>query len=320
MGKQESAGGAKDGGPMGMDTPMPQPAKEPGPDDGTPMPLAKGANSEPQTQGNAKGIEQNGPDVQTKDIQTGSNSAQLPEAAAKTGTMNNSAGTSKGEPNQATPDPAKEAGTARGDDAKANQKKPSWDDIAKLIEQLPNHDDNGDEAGKGLADIVKNSDDPRKRDVAKEALEKNARDPATGKEKKKGPNTFGSGTKSPGIGDEVKAAAANREFASRIGQMQLDDWKKRVTPDVLKKAGLSEAEWHRYVKNVQSYDALVRQLNAKLVKDALKKELRGGTNPKAGIREVEGTGPSSDRQDAGRAPPPPELRDAVNRSLRRTNP
>jgi hypothetical protein len=320
MGKQESAGGTKDGGPMGMDTPMPQPAKEPSPDDGGPMPLAKGASSEPQTQGNAKGIDQNGPDVQTKDLQTGTNPAQLPDAAAKTGAMNDSAGTSKGEPNQATPDPAKDAGIARGDDAKANQKRPSWDDIAKLIEQLPNHDDSGDEAGKGLADMVKNSDDSRKRDIAKEALEKNGRDPATGKEKKKGPNTFGSGTKSPGIGDEVKAAAANREFASRIGQMQLDDWKKRMTPELLKKAGLSEAEWQRYVKNMQSYDALVRQLNAKLIKDALKKELRGGTNPSAGIREVAGTKTSGDPLDAGRAPPPPELRDAMNRFLRQMNP
>jgi len=168
--------------------------------------------------------------------------------------------------------------------------------------------------------MVKNSDDSRKRDIAKEALEKNGRDPATGKEKKKGPNTFGSGTKSPGIGDEVKAAAANREFASRIGQMQLDDWKKRMTPGLLKKAGLSEADWQRYVNNLQSYDALVRQLNAKLIRDALKKELRGGTNPNAGIREVEVTGTSGDPLDSGRAPPPPELREPMNRLLRKANP
>jgi collagen type III alpha len=321
LGKQESAGGTKDGGPMGMNAPMPQPAKDPGPDDGAPMPLAKGANSEPQTQGNAKGIEQNGPDVPTKDIPAGVNSTQPPEAASKASTMNDAAGTSKGEPNQGTPDQAKQAGNSRADDAKAKQKEPDWDELGKLLEQLSNHDAKADEAGKEVADIANNSNDPRKREIAKEMLDKNGRDPATGKEKKKGPNRFGSGGTSAGIGDAVKAAAANREFASRIGQMQLDDWKKRVTPDLLKKAGLSEAEWQRYVKNMQSYDALVRQLNAKLVKDALKKGLRGGTNPNAGIREVEGTGPSSDRLDAGRAPPPPELRDAMRRFLdRRTNP
>jgi hypothetical protein len=320
MGMPGPAGGTKDGGPTGMDSPMPQPAKEPGPDDGAPMPLAKGASSEPQTQGYVKGIEQNGPDVPKKDIPAGMNPTQPPDAATKTGAMNDSAGTSKGESNQGTPDPAQQPGVVRGDEKKATTKEPTWDDIAKLIEELPDHGAVGEKAAKDLKEIEKTAADPRKRDIAKEALEKNGRDSTTGKEKKKGPNTFGSGGTSAGIADEVKAAAANREFASRIGQMQLDDWKKRATPDLLKKAGLSEAEWQRYVKNMQSYDALVRQLNAKLVKDALKKELRGGTNPNAGIREVEGTGPSGDPLDAGRAPPPPELRDAVRRFYNRPNP
>ena len=113
--------------------------------------------------------------------------------------------------------------------------------------------------------------------------------------------------------EDLKAAAANREFLRRIGQMQLDDWKKRMTPDLLKKAGLSDADWQRYLKLAQDHDAAVRRLNAKLLQDALKKELRGGANPNAGLREVENSGVSGTPLDGNRGAPPPELRDPLRR-------
>jgi hypothetical protein len=320
MPKQEPAGGAKDAGPMGMNTPMPQPAKEPSADDGAPMPTTKqDAKSDQPTQGSAKGVDQNGPETPNKNAQAGVNPTQPPNTQAKGGTMNDAAGESK----QGPPDPAKQPGNARADEPKVNPKEPSWDQIAKKIEQLPNHDAAAEKAGKDLADIGQNSEDPRKSEIVKEALQKNGRDPNTGKEvTKKGPNPFASGGgKSPGISDEVKIAAANRDFAARIGQMQLDDWKKRVTPDLLEKAGLSEAEWQRYLKNRPAYDALVRQLNAKLFKDAVRKELRGSVNPGAGIREVGSATTSNDSLGAGRGRTPPELRDAVRRfSEPRANP
>src|SRR5205085_950325 len=126
-------------------------------------------------------------------------------------------------------------------------------------------------------------------------------------DEKKAPKPGGSVGKSPGIGDDVRTAAVNREFAARIGQMQLDDWKKRLTPELLKKAGLSDADWQRYLKLAQDHDAAVRRLNAKLLQDALKKELRGGANPNAGLREVENTGVGGAPIDGIRGAPPPEL-------------
>ena len=149
------------------------------------------------------------------------------------------------EPKPGPPEQAKDAGQPRGNDADKGKDDGAWDRLEKLVEKLSKKED-ADAAGKELADIGKNSDDPRKRDLAKDILDKNGRDPNTGKETKKGMNPFGSGTQTKGIGDDIKADAANREFARRIGQMQLDDWKKRVTPEVLKKAGMTADDWQRF--------------------------------------------------------------------------
>jgi hypothetical protein len=306
MGKTEPAGGTKDAGPNGMNEPMPAQAKELGADDGMPMPFAKG---ESQPQSNIKGVNQNGPDLPNKDLQT---TQEPSDAKSKGGMMTDDAGASKGEPDQ-----AKQPGNARDDDPTAKSKEPSLEDLIKLIERLPEPGAKGDDAGKALAAIGEKSKDGKMHDFVMEVLKKNGRDPKTGGKEKKGPNLTGTGGKSPGISDEVKTAAANREFIARIGQMQLNDWKKRVTPEVLKKAGLSDAEWQKYLKTMQAHDALVRQLNAKLFREALKKDLSGGANSIVRIRAVETIGTSNDPLDAGRAPPPPELRDPLRRAAER---
>jgi hypothetical protein len=194
--------------------------------------------------------------------------------------------------------------------------------IADLHEQLTSKDTSDDaanDAARKFADIARNSVDAAKRDLAREILGKNGRDPKTG-DKKKGPNPFGSGgPKSGELPADVKLAVANREFAAKIGQMQLDDWKKRLTPDLLRRAGLSEADWQRYVKNMQSYDALVRQLNAEQIRAAHKRG-QGGALPNAGARQVEGGGTSSDTLDGGRVLPPPELIDPHRRFAERKQP
>ena len=304
MAKDEPASGAKDSGPTGMNTPTPAQPKEQPMEDGAPMPTAKDSRGEPQTQGHAKGLEQNGPDLPNKNAQA----TPPPNGQAKAAPMDNTGGTSKDGPAEE----AKQPGLARGDDTKTKSKESTWDDIVKQIEQLSNRDGAAKEAEAALKAIEKGSDDPRKREIAKEALDKNRRDPKPGLEEKKGPNRFGSGGQTQGISDDVKATIANREFASRVNQMQLDDWKKQMTPDLLKKAGMTEADWQRYLKSAQAHDALVRQLNAKLMQKALK-ELRGGVNPNPGVRVVENIGASTGPLDASQAPPPPELLDAQRR-------
>jgi hypothetical protein len=87
----------------------------------------------------------------------------------------------------------------------------------------------------------------------------------------------------------------------------------------LKKAGLTEAEWQRYVKNMQAYDALVRRLNAQQIRAAEKQSLlgKGGS---AGPSLVEGKGLRDTPLDGGSALPPPELLDAQRRFSERPNP
>ena len=222
-------------------------------------------------------------------------------------------------------------------DQPGSPKEPTPDHMAKLVEKLDKGGEPAAPPPKRAGKIGKEANDKAMREVAKEILEKNNRDPATGKEieakparktdtkpgteKKKGDNTFGFAGKSPGIGDDVKAAAANREFARKIGQMQLDDWKKRMTPAMLKKAGMTDAEWQQFLKNMQTYDALVRQLNAQLAK-AQMREKRGTRPSTAGTSVlIEGPTTSDGPLDSFRALPPPDLRDAQRRfSTRKAEP
>ena len=301
-GKDGPPGGAKDAGPMGMNTPKPADPKESAADEGAPMASAKASKAEMKDgppPASVKGVEQNGPEVPNKGEQAKLDPSQPPNGHSKGGKMNEGSGESK----QGSPDQASQPGSARGDDSKAKSNEPSWGDIAKMNEQLSKHDAAAEKAAQDLAGIANSSDDPGKSDIAKEALKANGRDPKTGKEEKTKGDPFGSYGKSPGISDDLKAAAANRLFAARIGQMQLDDWKKRMTPELLRKAGLSDADWQRYQKTMQAHDARVRQLNAKLFRDALNKELIGSANATGSVRDVPSTGTSSDPLDSSRVPP-----------------
>jgi hypothetical protein len=299
--KDNPKGEAKSGGPKGDQTPAPQQPKEQA--SGDPMPTVKQA-PENAPIAKDKGSEPNGPEVGNKEGPT----AQGPMPGAK-GSNKNDPDANNAEPKQAPPQQANDAGQPRGDDT---DKGATWEQVAKLVEKVGKNDENSKAAGKELADIAKNADDPRKRDIAKEVLKQNNRDPDTGQEKKKAPNLYGSGGVSKGISDDIKADAANREFMRRIGQMQLDDWKKRITPDVLKKAGMSAADFERFVKNMQAYDALVQKQNADILRKQMQ-QLRGKEASGSGLRVVEGPEGNSDPLDRRSAPPPPELRDVLRR-------
>jgi hypothetical protein len=343
---QEKRGGAKDADPKNSEakngpsdsTNAPQPKSKDEqpktPDDGGKQKdqgdgqgksgETKGEGSEDKTQespskgqgkdkGEAKGLDQNGPETPNKDAAM--NPKQPPNPQAK-GTKADPE-TNIAEPKPTPPEQAKDAGKTRDDASPKAQDEPTWGDLAKLLEKLAKHDENSDGAGEAIAKIGKQTEDSQKAELAKDVLAKNGRDPGTGKGLKKSPNPYGGSGASPGIADDVKAAAANREFARRIAQMQLDDWKKNVTPDVLKKAGLSEADWQRFVKNAQVYDALVRQWNTQLAKKQIN-ELRGRTGAPSGSgpRAVDATGIGGGPLDARYAPTPPELRDAQDRFTR----
>ena len=286
------AGSAKDGSQP--------PPSEPRDNAGAGDAPARAKAGEPalQQHGDAKGIEQQGPETPSKGTPT------PPDAHAKADTKPDGAG----EPKQGGGAP----GQAR-DDAPAKDRAPSWDDVRKLHGQLEKGGPDADAAGVALAVIGKGAPDPRMRDAAQEALTINGRDPKTGQETKKGKNASGTLGKFEGMSDEeLKATIANRAFAARLGQLQLNDWKKQLTPELLQKAGMTEADWQRYLKSMQAHDALVRQLNAKLLRDRAKL-LSGGQAPLIGPRTVEGAAPNEEALDRGLAVPPPELSDAVRR-------
>lgn len=304
---------AKPGPSQSPDAPTPQsksdpkdPPADPGANkdqgDGMPPSAARdgGAN------GQAKGIEQHGPEIPNKDAQTAKG---LPPDAQAKGGMPPDAGSPKGEPASDKPPP----GSTRGEDGSAKKDGPTLDDIAKMIDQLPNQDDSGERAGQALAKAARDANDPQVRDLIHDTLKSNKRDPKTGSVDKNAPNPFGSGSKSEGIRDDIQVKAANREFARRLGQLQLDDWRKRLTPERLKKAGLTDTDWQRYLKNATAYDALVQQLNAKLLRDALAKELRGSTANLPGGAVTPTQQGNDTPLDPTLAAPPPELRDAQRR-------
>jgi collagen type III alpha len=334
--KDPAQGGTPDGGNAG---------KPPGKDEGAGE--ARPAPGEPAP-GQAKGAD---PKAQGKE--PGAAADAKPPPQAKRGSTTAPGPTAAKEAAKPTPE-AKESGTAKGDDPLANgqMKQPTWDDIARLKQHMQKKEGLG-EAAKELADIGKRAEDPKMRDAARESLGQAGRDPTTGEptnaevgtpqagrpaNEKGDPKTMAKGgasksaqpseapPKEPGAGgqsqpggsltgEEGKPGQANAEFARQGGSLQLEDLKKRVTPEILKKAGLTDADWQRYLKQAQTYDQLLHKQTGR--RSAAKtNEVRGSGGSFAGTAPGRVNGvPAADAAplDAGQAQPPPELREAQRR-------
>lgn len=341
---ESPAGAAKGEGPMKSGPPQPpEQGKAAPPNSGGPQAQAKqagpGEEAKAGPPGEAKSADPD-PKAQGKEMGTASAGAEKLQPQVKQGAPEGPGTPEKGTAKETPPEQAKSAGAARPDEstAGAKAKEPTPEDIARLKDQIRQKERRDDAAG-ALAKIGKNARDPKVRQEARDVLAKNGRDPDTGapkdgpatgsptektgdgpkttrptagtkgsNEKKEGKSPFGSGRPgSKGLGDDVTADAVNKDFAGRGGELQLDELKRRVTPELLRKAGISEAEWRRYLKSATAYDALARKLRANRPRPSSGAARPSGTRP----AQVGGL-PSSgdDPLDAGRAPPPPELRDA----------
>src|SRR5262249_34562418 len=67
-------------------------------------------------------------------------------------------------------------------------------------------------------------------------------------------NTSGNlGGDTPDLNDQgpVKGSAANPNYGKKAGELQLEDFKKRVTKDVLQKANMTEEEYREFLKAYQ---------------------------------------------------------------------
>jgi hypothetical protein len=109
-----------------------------------------------------------------------------------------------------------------------------------------------------------------------------------------------------------RASPADPTFAKRAGDLQLDELKKKLTPDVLKKLNWSEQDLQQFLKDARAYKESSRAADKATGPD----RLRGGGSalPGSGPRQVgPGAGQLNDPLDSLHVLPPPEFRDAHRR-------
>jgi hypothetical protein len=102
-------------------------------------------------------------------------------------------------------------------------------------------------------------------------------------------------------------------FARRAGDLHLEELKKKLTPDVMKKLNWTEKDRERFLKEARAYQEWLRAQNKKAGSD----KLAGSGHsqlPGTGPRQVgEGPRPLIDPLDSLHVQPPPEFRDTYQR-------
>jgi hypothetical protein len=332
---------AKEQGPMGNDkqpSPQAKDAKDPTsheqPSKGDakkgPQQAPSSSSDGNDASGQAKGASPQPPtdkgSVKSEPAQGGTKQAGTPEPQQKT--ADSSApqkGATKGDPGKG----GDVVGSAKDDGDPAREAtKEELDQIRKLAKEKGK---DGQRAAKSLADRAKHSGDERAMKETEEFL-KEAGHPELAKSladarKGQAPTPQQEGKNRPNqkdppatpatdpLGDpngkvtdaprpDLPPMAATDEFRKRGGNLQLEDLKKLVTPEMLKKSGLTEQDWAKFLADAARNQNLLPQLQ----KDRQDELLRGkGTRPGQGIRTIESSGADStlDRLQVG---PPPELR------------
>src|SRR5207244_2545944 len=129
----------------------------------------------------------------------------------------------------------------------------------------------------------------------------------------KGPRWPGelSGTKPPPL-------VAEKPGEHRPSMMQLEEFKKKITKEMLAEAKISPEEWQKFLKD---YEALAKRADARASRDEkVPGSLRGGNLPTIGGRQIPAAkGRPDDLKSTGRGKAPPGYRDAYADFLRRLN-
>src|SRR5262249_25253838 len=82
-----------------------------------------------------------------------------------------------------------------------------------------------------------------------------------GDEKQKNVTRGGSGPDGQDVPDNSKPAEANKEFADRVANLQLEDLKSRATPEKRQLAGISDEEWQQFLKTAAGYQQTLQKLD-----------------------------------------------------------
>jgi collagen type III alpha len=160
-----------------------------------------------------------------------------------------------------------------------------------------NGNQEGSEAAK--ADASKNG----------EATGKGAQDGKDPQKTKPGDQAGNFGEGGKGITDDITPKPPNADFAKRGSGMQLEDLKKRVTPEILKKLNWSESDWQQFLKDAKAYQE--RSNRQTMEVNGSKKKGQTSQLPGTGLRQIDGKpNEQVDTLQADRALPPPEFRDA----------
>jgi hypothetical protein len=117
----------------------------------------------------------------------------------------------------------------------------------------------------------------------------------------------GAGDIRTGTGGPPKAP--NEEFLRKSGDLQLDDFRKRVDKNVLDQVKMTEAEYQEFLK---AYESLVKRAKSSTPEpaDRVRGAVKGGSAANAAARKVapgEKSGPKTER--GGRGVAPPEFRE-----------
>jgi hypothetical protein len=221
-------------------------------------------------------------------------------------------------------------GKAQGTDAdaKADKGKAGKDDKVNDKADKSNDADDKGKDGDGAADNGKggkenpgdSADKGKERDKSKAEGAKNAGKGDKGDSDQKsdqrgetpGKGTSGSRdeaiTGNPTVEPE-RGEAPDPRFQKKAGALQLEDLKKKVTPDVLKKANMTEKEYQDFLR---AYSEMLKRDQVEPGSDEkLANPKRTGGLRNLAVKRVEGGKGKADRlQQAGPALPPPEFREA----------
>lgn len=230
-------------------------------------------------------------------------------------------------------DTKKPASTENADDKRPEKGDPGAKDGGKD----PSKEKSGKAQEKGNGrDLAGNKGDPSQQDQGQAGNQPGSSNPRKGqpgkpdpaaKDAPKGPGAPGSTSNenpTPGQGtgqtnpqpeEKVDATTGQR----RAGDLILDDLKKKVNDDILKKVNMTPEE---YKKFLQAYEAMLKRKQSRPARpdDVVPPQQGGMGLPNRGVRQVEsGAKQDTNAQRLGQSLPPAELRDAEYEFKKRIN-
>lgn len=181
------------------------------------------------------------------------------------------------------------------------------EDVQKAKEKLKSTDrDKFQEGLKELAQAAQNAQDAEAKAQANESLDQIGLSKG---DREKCMELANNLTNEGQRDNTVAGMKANLEYQKFAGEMQLLQFKEVITPDMLKKANISEDEWQRFLKD---YRDILKQMAADLKElEKFDPKERVVLLPGGGVRRIDATQAKPENlQNAGQSLPPPTYRNA----------